>query len=148
LDCFPNIQEQFYRTLRGARSHWNERGVSLERMLDTAMHRPDELERMVRQTGYQDAARWLLEVVRCQQFLSLEQLVRAWLTAVWDFVRGQIQLDICEQPPSAEFDARIRAMLDRLARLIAENPTRIPKRLPSPRDRPDDLDDTLGHSLL
>jgi hypothetical protein len=126
-----------------------QRGVPLETLLTTAYERPDDLEALVRQTRCQDYAALLLDVVRGQVFLSLEQLVAAWLSAVWDVIRDLLQLDLNGHADDAAFNARIRSMLNRLARLIARNPARIPKRPHRPDDQPpDDLDDTLNRSIL
>ncbi len=124
-------------------------GVPLERLLTTAYENPNELEALVRQARYQEYARVLLDVVRCQLFLSLEQLIAAWLSALWDPIRDLLQLDLSCHAQDPSFEAKIRAMLHRLARLIARDPSRIPNR-PRRSDElpPDDLDDTLGRSIL
>jgi hypothetical protein len=126
-----------------------KRGVTLERLLTTAIDSPNDLEALVRQTRHQHHASLLLDVVRGQTFLSLEQLVAAWLSAVWDLIRDLLQLDLNGHAHDSSFETRIRAMLDRLARLIARNPSRIPSRPRRSSDKPpDDLDDTLGRSIL
>ena len=148
-DCFPEIEQQFYRGLRGARRMWGDRDVTLEGLLTVALERPADLEALVRQTRNHDHARVLLDVVRSRQFLSLDQLVFAWLAAVWDSIRDQLRFDLAAGPPTAAFEVGVRAMLGRLARLITANPTRIPN-LPRrrPTDDGDDLDDLLNRPLL
>jgi hypothetical protein len=126
-----------------------KRGATLECLLTTAFANSDALEALVRQTHHQDYASLLLNIVWCQVFLSLEQLVKAWLSAVWDSIRDLLQLDLSGHAHDSSFDARIRVMLDRLARLIARNPSRIPNRPCRSSDQPpDDLDDTLRRSIL
>lgn len=149
-DCFRDIRQQFYLALRSARRQWAREGVTLEGLLTTALERPCDLEALVRQTRNQDFARVLLEVARSQAFLSLEQLVLAWLTTVWDSIRDQLLLDLAAGPPPTAFEADVRAMLGRLARQIANNPTRIPPLPPRRRgtDKGDDLDDLLNRPLL
>lgn len=147
--CFADVEREFYTGLRRACHVMAKRGVTLECLLTTALENPDALEALVRQTCNQDHASHLLDVIRCQAFLSLEQLVAAWLSAVWDSIRDLLQLDLNGHAHDSSFDARIRAMVDRLARLIARNPSRIPNRPRRSDDRPpDDLDDTLGRSIL
>lgn len=148
LDCFEDIEEHFYKSLRVVRRDMAKCGVTLERLLSTALNRPDELEAVVRQTRNQVHACLLLDIVRCQSFLSLEQLTLAWLSAVWDSVHDLLQLDLSDHAPNAAFDGKIRVMLNRLARLIAQKPTRIPNLPRCPKDPPDDLDRTLGQSIL
>jgi hypothetical protein len=121
-ECFCDIEEQFYRGLRGASKQWARRGVTLEQMLTTAMDAPERLAELVRQVRNQDHARLLLDVVRRQRFLLLEELVAAWLRAVWESIRDQLQLDIADQADAPAVEERVRAMLRRLARLIARNP--------------------------
>jgi hypothetical protein len=147
-DCFPEVEREFYRALKKACRQWVSRGVSLEGLLTAAAGSPEELEALVRRTRNQDHARHLLDVVRSQTFLSLEPLVSAWLSAVWDSVRDLLQLDLNGRGPGALFEGRIKAMLNRLARLIARTPSRIPKLPPRPKDPPDDLDGTLRRSIL
>lgn len=147
-DCYTEIERQFYLGLRSARRLWVERGVTLECLLTTALNRPAELEALVRRTQNQDHARVLLEVVRAGQFASLEQLVLAWLAAIWDSIRDQIRLDLAAGPPTAAFHASMRAMLSRLARLIDANPTRIPNLPRRTTDEGDDLNDFLNRPLL
>lgn len=148
-DCFPDIERQFYRSLRSACRKWDRRGVTLEGLLTAALDRSADLEALVRQTGHQDHARVLLEVARSQPFLSLEGLVFAWLEAIWDSIRDQLCFDLAAGTPTAAFNACVRAMLCRLARLIAANPTRVPSRpRRSPTDEGDDLDDFLNRPLL
>ncbi len=148
-ECFSEVERQFYLALRSASGLWVKRGVSQELLLVTAFERPQDLEALVRQVCYQDHASLLLDVVRSQALISLEQLVAAWLGAVWDTVRDLLQLDLCGHTADAGFDARVRAMLQRLARLTARNPARIPNRPRRSIDQPpDDLDDTLGRSIL
>lgn len=149
-DCFLDVQQEFYLGLRRAHRLMAKRGVPLETLLTTAYERPEDLEALVRLTCCQDYARLLLDVVRGGQvFLSLEQLVAAWLSAVWDVIRDLLQLDLNGHADDAGFNARIQSMLNRLARLIARNPARIPN-LPRRPDGqpPDDLDDTLKRSIL
>src|SRR5207248_3543659 len=86
-DCFADVEREFYFGLRRACRLMARRGVTLECLLTTALENPDALEALVRQTRCQDHASLLLDVVRCQVFLSLEQLVAAWLSAVWDSIR-------------------------------------------------------------
>jgi hypothetical protein len=147
--CFADIEREFYQGLRRACRFMRRRGVTLECLLTTAFQNPDALEDLVRQTRCQEYAGLLLNVVRCQVFLSLEQLVAAWLSAVWDSIRDLLWLDLSGHAHDSSFDARIWTMLQRLARLIACDPSRIPKR-PRRRDEqpPDDLDDTLRRSIL
>jgi hypothetical protein len=148
---FADIEERFYFGLRRARALMARRGVTLECLLTTALHNPDALEAIVQQTRLQEYACLLLDVVRArpQDFLSLEQLVAAWLWAVWGAVRDLLQLDLNGHANDASFGARIEAMLNRLARLMACNPTRIPRRPRRPDGQPpDDLDDTLNSSIL
>jgi len=123
-------------------------GVTLESLLDAALHDSKELEALVRKTRDLDHVRLLLDVVSCQQFLSMERLVFAWVSALWGSVRDLLLLDIGDHSPDAAFDGRIQAMLNRLARLMARDPSRIPNQPPRPKNRPDDLDDRLGRSLL
>jgi hypothetical protein len=126
-----------------------QRGVQLERLLITAYESPGDLEALVGQTRSQDYARLLLDVIRSQSFLSLEQLVAAWLSAVWDSIRDLLQLDLSGHALDSSFDIRVSAMMDRLACLIARNPSRIPPRPRRTGDQPPhDLDDTLGRSIL
>jgi hypothetical protein len=147
--CFADIEEQFYLGLRRARRVMADRGVPLQCLLTTAINSPGDLENLVRQTRCQDYATLLLDVVRCQRFLSLEPLVAAWLSAVWESIRDLLQLDLSGHAPDDAFDARVGAMLNRLARLIARNPSRIPRRPPRPNDQPPaNLDDALERSML
>jgi hypothetical protein len=147
-DCFVAIQEQFYQSLRRTRREIDARGVPFDRLLSTAYEAPCDLEALVRQTRYQDHAKLLLDVVRCQAFLSFKQLIAAWLSAVWDSVRDLLQIDLCDHTRDFTFEARIRSMVRRLARLMARNPSRIPGRpRRSDDDAPDDLDDLLGRSI-
>lgn len=148
-NCFADIEREFYRGLRRACELMSRRGVSLERLLTTAFESPSSLEELVGQIGFQIYAGLLLDVVRCQAFLSLEQLVAAWLWAVWDRIRDMIQLDLGGHADDNAFDAKIRGMVERLARLLAQHPSRIPKRPSRSDDQPpDNLDDTLGRSIL
>lgn len=147
--CFSEVERQFYRGLRSACDLWIRRGVTLERLLTAALAQSADLEALVRQTRHQPYACVLLDVARAEQFCSLEGLVFAWLEAIWDSIRDQLCLDLAAGSPTASFQASVRAMLCRLARLIAANPTRVPSR---PRRRPtddgDDLDDLLNRPLL
>ena len=148
-DCFADVEREFYLGLRRACRLMAKRGVPLELLLTTAYESPADLEELVRHTRYQDHASLLLDVVRSQAFLSLEQLVAAWLSAVWDSIRDLLQLDLNGHAHDSSFDAKIRAMLERLARLIARKPSRIPNRPRRSGDKPpEDLDDTLGRSIL
>jgi hypothetical protein len=68
---------------------------------------------------------------------------------VWDSIRDMLQLDLNGHGQDASFNARIGAMLDRLARRIARDPSRIPNRpRRSDHQPPNDLDDTLDRSIL
>jgi hypothetical protein len=148
-DCFADLEREFYLGLRRACRLMAKRGVTLECLLTTAFANSDALEALVQKTRYQDHANLLLIIVRCQAFLSLEQLVKAWLSAVWDSIHDLLQLDLSSHAHDSSFDDRIREMLDRLARLIARNPSRIPNRPRRSGDQPpDDLDDTLRRSIL
>lgn len=148
-DCFADIEREFYRGLRSACSIWVRRGVTLEGLLTAALDRSADLEALFILTGHQPYAGVLLEVARSQPFLSLEGLVLAWLGAVWDSIRDQLCLDLAAGSPTAAFAASLRAMLCRLARLIAANPNRVPPRPPRrPSDERDDLDDLLNRDLL
>lgn len=148
-DCFADIQDQFYQGLRRACRLMAKRGVPLDCLLTTALERPEDLETLVRQTRNEDYACLLLEVVRNQSFLSLEHLTPAWLSAVLDSVRDSLQLDLNGHSMDTAFNGKIDAMLDRMARLIAQNPSRIPPRPRTAAGRPsDDLGTTLGKSLL
>ena len=148
-DCFGDIEREFYRGLKQAGRSMAARGVPLKGLLSTALDRPNDLEALVKQTGCQEHASLLLDVVRCQTFVSTEQLLVAWLSAVWDSVRDLLQLDLCPNAHDPRFDASVRGMVDRIARLMARNPSRIPNRHKRVNDRRlDDLDDTLGRSIL
>jgi hypothetical protein len=146
--CFAEIERQFYLSLRSACRQMAKQGVTLECLLTTALDNPDELEPLIRQTRNQEHACLLLQVVRCQRFLSLEQLVFAWVLAVWDSIHDLLQLNLNGHALDASFEDKVRGMLNRLARLIARNPTRIPKLPPRPKNPPNNLDGTLGQSIL
>jgi hypothetical protein len=143
------IEDQFYLILRRACRKMANKGVSLESLLGTAFENPESLENLVQQTHYQDIAKILLDVVRSQGFLSFEQLVAEWLSAVWDSVRDELRLDLINHICDNSFNTQIQKMLNRLTRLIARNPSRIPPKPRRSNDRSRSvLDDTLGTSIL
>ena len=128
--------------------YWKNRGVSLECMLETAMSRPDELEALVQQVGNEDYARLLFDITRYQKFMLLEQLLSTWLTRIWESIRERLQLDITNQNPGPDFEASINAMLARLVRLMARNPTRVPSLPPRPKQQAGDTERFMNRSLL
>jgi hypothetical protein len=147
-ECLGDIEKQFYRSLRSEGKIWENRGVSLKHMLETALERPNELEALVWQVGNTDHARILLDIARHQGFLSLEPLLSAWLTRAWESIRTQLQLDIAYPIPDPDFEDGMSAMLDRLARLMAGNPSRVPSLPRRSEQQPGGLEKVLNRSLL
>ena len=141
-ECFLDIRRPFYLALRAAYGDWEKQGVTPEQLLITALQQPTELKALVRRTGHQQYARILLKVAESERFLGLEQLVGAWLQAVWDSVQDQLELDLRLDPTNDEFRRRVMTMLRSLAESISRRPNRIPN-VPRPT-----LDDELNRPFL
>jgi hypothetical protein len=154
---FDQIQTALYQGLRRAREQMAKRGVTLQALLEAALRSKGDLRRLVVQTRGHDYAQVLEQTATAFSGGSLLELVAEYLHALWDRVHGNIREQLIQADRLAacpgfllRFDKlqpRVEAMLDQLARRLAENPSRIP---PKPRRRGESstLAERLKQSML
>jgi hypothetical protein len=143
---FPDLQEQFYRSLRRVFKQWKARGVDPKQLLEAAVTGPAALNDLVARARNDEFARLLQDAIAGEKNPNLEVVVRSFLDSVWEQVRGQLQVDCREDGVSDTFLSRVGQMLERLVMGLLKDPSRVPRRPPN-KESPPDIDDILDEPL-
>lgn len=145
IDILDDIEVALYRAVQRGLKQWKDRSVDPAALFDAAADGSEALPILLGKLKSDDFAR-LLGSVADEPCLDRDGLIHRWVYAVWDRVRDLIQLDRREATRQPDFIGRVGRMLDRLARRLAEDPSKAPPR--PRRARPTDIDAKIGRSLL
>jgi hypothetical protein len=143
---FPDLQEQFYRSLRRVFKQWKARGVDPKQLLEAAVAGPAALNDLVARTRNDEFARSLQDAIAGEKDRNLEVVIRSFLDSVWEQVRSQLRLDCREDGVPDSFLGRVDQMLERLVRGLLKDPSRVPRRPPQ-KAPPRDIGEILQESL-
>jgi hypothetical protein len=142
----PTLADEIYLALRWAVRWWKRRGVLPEQLFAAAVNDPTTLRALVNRTGNEDCAQLLQDCTAGEVNPDRETVLRSFLDSFWEHVRGHLQLDCREGGVPPSFLDDVGQILDRIARGLLRNPSRIPPRPPR-KGPPPDIDDFLGQSL-
>jgi hypothetical protein len=144
---FPNIQDELYTRLQRAWRQWKACSVDPCELFAAATGNQERFDTLIRRTNNNAFAQLLRDVARSLDAPTISELVRAFLSAVWDIARDEMQIDCRDDGQSPEFVEQVDAMLERMARLLLGNLSNFPPR-PRRTGPPKDLDSQLGDNLL
>ena len=146
IEAFPEIQDQFYASLRNVWRQWRDHGIDANDLFTAALNNPSKLRELIRQAKFDRNAQLLRDVALCLQNADMKSLIGAFLDAAWESVHCQLQLDCREDTLAPEFMSHIRGMLDRICQRLLRNLSRFSCRIR--RKPPPDIGTRLGENLL
>ena len=123
---FEGIQSTFYEVLKKVNSQWKKAGVNLGQIISAALEGPAELNELVKITKYHPFSQLIQEIISADPGLNREGLLKAFLEAIWDFARSELQIDIRDERVPDEFSKQVQRMLERLLRGC---PTTVPREI-------------------